>query len=191
MSETLDDDRGSRIGLETKAGGFSPSPELAEIGQAALSDDWSMSASDIASDDSNFSASFQTPSSLGDFEFPSDKADSDDFARRLRARRLRRTWLFVLLILTAVGGIYYYYRHFEPPVMVHEVEPNDEVRQANLFRLGQSLVGYIGRRTDRKKSDQDVYMFQLSPSMSALDIRLTGVRTRFGFRCLHLRWSSN
>ncbi|MEE2787165.1 MAG: serine/threonine-protein kinase [Myxococcota bacterium] len=178
FSETLNDDRGSHVQAETRAGGFSPNPEKVPeyaMDEAQDSDPWSLDSAGDVDGSGDFFQPFDEGDIEAEFAFGQAKPDADDFARRLRAKRLRRIWLFIIFLFGSAAGAYYYYRYFEPPVVLTEREPNDEVRQANEFRLGQSLAGFIGRRSDRKKSDQDVFALRVSPSVKAIDVNLTGV----------------
>ena len=97
------------------------------------------------------------------------------YARSLRRGRVGKL-LFALILTGMLGGFGWWYLQMEPlRVPAFEKEPNDTASEANPLRLGQKVSGYIGRRTERSRTDQDVYLIPLPADVKAVQVSLSGV----------------
>jgi eukaryotic-like serine/threonine-protein kinase len=104
------------------------------------------------------------------------REDWDAFERSFRRNLVLQRLLAVLVLLAAIGGVYYtVHKEQQKPVVrtavYAEVEPNDKPSQANLIEPNRAISGVIGARTTRDVSDRDFYeLNMMSDGVLTLDV---------------------
>jgi serine/threonine-protein kinase len=105
---------------------------------------------------------------------PLMRREFERYERGLIWKRRLIGMLWALLILGGIGAAVWYFVLRTPPPPTAEIEPNDEPRDATPIISGRGITGHIGRRTQRERSDRDVFVLQTPPG-ARVDIQVTGV----------------
>ncbi len=115
----------------------------------------------------------------------SEQGDDDDkephstedlaYVKSLKRRRVFRQLLFIAFVGSL--GLYYWSNQdkLSHAVSPFEVEPNDVASEANQLLINQEKFGFIGKRTARERSDQDVYLLKVPSPGGGVTIKVSGV----------------
>src|SRR5690606_36171826 len=134
---------------------------LAERGQSELSHLLSQNPAEHLSDDAEAAT----------------RSDVEEYERRLRRRSHVALALAALLACGLVaGGVTAYRRMTAPrPFDGLEVEPNDAASQARTLPFGATVLGKVGKRIDRERSDRDFYRVEVPAGTRAVRLSTTAL----------------